>query len=458
MSRFDWWIVRALAALLILYFVSAWFRPAFAQDYSTCFQNVSSAACADQGDATAAALQFTRNALATQGPATAANSIVCWYAAPPVNSSATTAAVYGWYTSKTYGCVWPQRFPSGQSTRTYPLSQQCGLLTPTTSAPSFPGSMFCEGGCEVLQVTSSLAMMTGQSCDPDTPKCRDGYTLNSDKVCVKDPPKCPVDQELIGGTCVPKPPCTAGETRDPTGTCKPNPADCEAGKIKGPDGTCINDTNQPCPEGQTRGSSGSCTANSKDPGGDDDHEASGGDSCSAPPTCTGDAILCLQLRIQWRIDCNTRKNRTITGGTCTTTPVCGGEKCDALEYSQLVMQWRAACALEKLKNPTTETSNEQPEWTKVPGLDQTGKIGASDGDANITQEITVDVSVIDQSGFAGGHQSCPALAGASGGQISGGFAAYLANPPPEWCTFIRVIYWVLVSLNAIACLLYLIEK
>lgn len=452
-------MVRVLAAVFILYYVAAFFRPAYAQDYSTCFVLGSSGSCADQGDATTGALNFTRYSFNQLSSRAQASNVICYYVVPPANAQITSAIVTSWYTLKTYGCVWPQRFPSGIATRSYPLAQQCGLLTPNTSSPSNPGAMFCEDGCEVLQVTSAFAVMTGQSCDSQDPKCRDGYTLNSDKVCIKDPPKCPVDQERVGGTCVPKPPCGTGETRDGTGTCKPDSSTgCDPGKIKGPDGTCIPDTNQPCPEGQTRGSNGVCTANSKDPGNDDDHEASGGDSCASPPTCTGDGILCLQLRIQWRIDCNTRKNRTVTGGTCSNVPVCAGEKCDAVEYSQLVMQWRTACAVEALKTPTTESDNGQPDWTKVPGLDQTGNVGASDSDTDITHELTVDTGIIDQSGFAGGHQSCPALAGSSGGQMSGSFVSYLANPPPEWCTFIRVIYWVLVSLNAIACLLYLIEK
>ncbi|WDS36969.1 virulence factor TspB C-terminal domain-related protein [Pseudoxanthomonas sp.] len=75
---------------------------------------------------------------------------------------------------------------------------------------------------------------------------------------------------------------------------------------------------------------------------------SGGDGCDAPPSCQGDAIACGQARIQWRIDCNTRNDTKITGGACGALPVCTGRNCKADEYAQLIMQWRAACALEKM--------------------------------------------------------------------------------------------------------------
>ncbi len=88
--------------------------------------------------------------------------------------------------------------------------------------------------------------------------------------------------------------------------------------------------------------------------------------------------MCGQARIQWRIDCNTRKNLTVTGGRgCgMDPPICTGEKCDALEYAQLLQQWRTACATEALRG-VGGTGTGQPDWTKVTGMNQDGGQGES---------------------------------------------------------------------------------
>lgn len=54
-------------------------------------------------------------------------------------------------------------------------------------------------------------------------------------------------------------------------------------------------------------------------------------------------IMCGQARIQWRIDCNTRKDIKISGGSCDAVPICTGKNCNAMEYAQLLMQWRTSC-------------------------------------------------------------------------------------------------------------------
>jgi len=138
------------------------------------------------------------------------------------------------------------------------------------------------------------------------------------------------------GTCKKKDnECPAGNVRSPSGECLPGDGQCAAGEVRGPDGTCKKDSDD---DGEPDG----------DGGEDKPNEFSGGDDCTRPPSCSGDAIMCGQARIQWRIDCNTRKNRNIAGGMCNAMPVCTGEKCDALEYTQLLMQWRTTCAVEKL--------------------------------------------------------------------------------------------------------------
>jgi len=113
--------------------------------------------------------------------------------------------------------------------------------------------------------------------------------------------------------------------------------------VRGKDGTCKKDKNG---DGEPdEGENGE-----PDPDGKRKDEFSGGDDCKSPPSCSGSPIMCGQARIQWRIDCNTRRNNNISGGQCTQagTPTCTGEKCNAMEYTQLMMQWRSACAIEKL--------------------------------------------------------------------------------------------------------------
>ena len=192
---------------------------------------------------------------------------------------------------------------------------------------------------------------TGQECqpgdddkpltDPDDPpeNCLAGQVRLPNGQC-GDQGDCPLGQHKVNGVCT------------PTGT-------CPTGKIKAPDGSCVD---QGCPAGQAKGKDGTCKADDDNDGEpDEDGEGgnnadgkkfSGGDSCDTPPTCSGDAIMCGQARIQWRIDCNTRKNRNITGGHCGPggVPICTGEKCDKVEYAQLLQTWKAACALEKLAN------------------------------------------------------------------------------------------------------------
>ncbi|WP_206409330.1 virulence factor TspB C-terminal domain-related protein [Lysobacter enzymogenes] len=94
--------------------------------------------------------------------------------------------------------------------------------------------------------------------------------------------------------------------------------------------------------------------------GEDTGKFSGGEDCKTPPQCSGDNILCGQARIQWRIDCNTRRSTTITGGngcSMSDVPICAGEKCNALEYQQLLQAWRSRCAVEKLATGTPTTGD-----------------------------------------------------------------------------------------------------
>lgn len=229
------------------------------------------------------------------------------------------------------------------------------------------GSLGCRNGCDGVWSRNADSSMTwsatGGNC-PENEKttCEnypDGYYWNAIlKVCEPPEGKCGGRPANSLGQCAPEP-CPAGMTQQQDGTCKNKDNECPAGQIKSPAGNCLPGDGQ-CAQGEVRGKDGTCKKDSdgdgkpdegeeggEDPDGKKKDEFSGGDDCKTPPTCSGSPIMCGQARIQWRIDCNTRRNRNIAGGACTTPPVCTGEKCDAMEYSSLLMQWRTACAVER---------------------------------------------------------------------------------------------------------------
>ncbi|PUE91339.1 hypothetical protein C7T87_24165 [Xanthomonas hortorum pv. hederae] len=161
--------------------------------------------------------------------------------------------------------------------------------------------------------------------------------------------------------------------------------------------------------------------------------------------------MCGQARIQWRIDCNTRKNRNVSGGTCAAMPVCTGEKCDAMEYNSMLFQWRSACAAEKLLAKGTGdggSNGEQPAWTKVVGMSQDPGAGASPNDTKLgTNKVSTDD--LDQSGFGGGQ--CIGFASGGGGTgISSGFTQTMASPPAIWCNYINAVKGIFIFIGAVA--------
>lgn len=292
--------------------------------------------------------------------ATAGGTTCTWR----IGSSSDRTAFYH-YTACSAGTVW------NEATKT--CAADCAAKEPFTSGFTPPnGSIGCSSdGCTVGYFYNgdgtSTQLPTGQQCDVDIDEQQrqcaftEGYywhpTLN---VCAPvDPPDCAPGQAPKEGVCKKPDQCPDGMIEDANGLCKPKDNECPAGNVKSPLGECLPGDGQ-CAAGEARGADGTCK---KDDNGDGQPDAddpnnksfSGGDNCNAPPSCSGDPIACGQARIQWRIDCNTRRNVNITGGSCDAVPVCTGEKCDALEYSQLLQQWRATCALEKLAGQGNET-------------------------------------------------------------------------------------------------------
>lgn len=277
-------------------------------------------------------------------------------------------------------------------------------VTPNYRIPN--GAVGCFDGCATTLFSNSDGTYRGESILGEAcnviPDCTAlglntlGYVFNvSYGTCEPPVVECEANQTKgPGGTCVDA--CPAGMHQDTGGVCKPDKEECPPGNIKSPEGTCLPGEGQ-CAAGEAKKKDGTCGKDAdgdgeaddddEDPENDTDKDAfSGGDNCNSPPSCSGSPIMCGQARIQWRIDCNTRKNVNISGGACAAEPICTGEKCNAMEYSQLLMQWRTACALE--------------------GLDSGGP-GGGGGNDDIIDLLTGPGSISDTSGPGGSEDLGP---------------------------------------------------
>lgn len=258
----------------------------------------------------------------------------------------------------------------------------------------------------------------GASCDVQEYECAEGWEHGvgpvssfASQICV---PKneCPEGQTMVRGECkIKEDECPRGKVPDAEGKCVVERNECPSGQVKGPDGSCVDDPKAQCPAGKVKGADGTCKSDADGDGNADEDDPnnksfSGGDDCNVPPACSGDPIACGQARIQWRIECNTRKNRNISGGSCDAMPVCAGEKCDAMEYAQLLQTWRTACAVEKLK-----MSGPAGDGNKN-GVPDVMEQGVDEG-ANESAQVREDdgsglMGMVDQGGFAAGG-GCPGL-------------------------------------------------
>lgn len=314
---------------------------------------------------------------------------------------------------------------------------------PSQTTPFLPvtGSTGCNRGCSVKYAQNadetSVVSPTGSVCSDEILKknCPSGSYWNGYMgVCEPVDKPCPEGQKKKNGQCVPDGKCPEGMVATPGTTpgaiqqgslyCSPEKSECPAGNVKSPSGQCLPGDGQ-CSAGEAKGKDGTCKKDSNGDGKPDEEDgeqdpnkdsASGGDSCDSPPSCSGNAIQCMQVKVQWRIDCNTRKNRNVTGGTCTAVPICTGDKCDAMEYASLLQQWKSACALEKLAKKEGEGDNDvdasDANGNGVPDvLEGTGDVAdAGDGAADVegTKKFGIGVSTnfLDQDNIFGGG-SCP---------------------------------------------------
>lgn len=330
------------------------------------------------------------------------------------------------------------------------------------------GSYACIDGCEARIAPSAdggyfqtFVGGTTSHCGvlpSDCSKFGAGYGMNfGTSMCQPPFDECASNQvkDPVSGICTDG--CEPGKIMDASGVCKPPVDECPPGNIKSPSGGCLPGDGQ-CAAGEARGKDGTCKRDADGDGkpdagedeGNTDETFSGGDSCNAPPACSGSPIMCGQARIQWRIDCNTRKNRNVSGGACSAVPLCTGEKCDAMEYSSLLMQWRTACAMEKLAGKGDGGGDDgQPAWTRVDGMNQNPGAGEGAGDTPTVGEKQFSTDDLDQSGFGGGM--CMGFAGGGGsGAVGQAYALEFGAPNAEWCLFISRLRASLIVIAAAA--------
>lgn len=368
---------------------------------------------------------------------------------------------------------------------TYPSSATCDKK-PSVTMQSLPvtGSTQCLGGCVYVYAQNaddtSSASPTGAVCNVLDYKsnCPSGSYWNDYMgVCEPMEKPCPPGQKKVNGQCVPDGKCPDGMIAVPGTTpgaiqqgalyCKPAENECPPGNVKSPSGQCLPGDGQ-CAVGEAKGKDGTCKRDSDGDGTPDSEEgpddpnkdsASGGDSCNAPPSCSGNAISCIQVKIQWRIDCNTRKNRNITGGTCAAMPICTGDKCDAMEYSSLLQQWKSACALEKLAKNGTGTPgdgegcgagdancNGVADVLEGSGEASEPGDGTADVDGAKKWGIAVSAGMLDQGNIFGGG-SCPQPPSF---QLMG--VAISGADFPHWCKAMAILRGLILVFGAFTAL------
>lgn len=479
-------LFRAVCVIVIIFLVwIAGVDSAKSQSYPNCNALVPNAACQYEAQALAAVNAYLNN-YASNNPATVKNSRICYAHTPGqkrgmwLNNGIQCASGYYGYGVANATRTYVATCPPGQVPNEFSgvCQPSCDGRPNKTYNPSQifrSGAVGCIDGCDALLHNNGDGTATARflinTCSvlPSDTGCGSyggGAYFNSHNLTCEPPPEsCSSGQTRNAATGTCEDSCPAGMVLGQDGACAPDGNECPAGQVKSPAGGCLPGEGQ-CASGETRGPDGTCKRDGDGDGEPDEGEVegtteekfSGGDDCNSPPSCSGSPIQCGQARIQWRIDCNTRKNRNISGGTCSTIPVCTGEKCDAMEYSSLLFQWRTACALEKLSDSGSGTGDgDQPAWTKVTGMSQDPGEGAVSGDEPILRERSFSTSDINTSGVVGGGGSCPALNASGSGVLSAHVAASANDLGPAWCQWIAGLYTLFLLFGAISSLTIMLK-
>lgn len=181
--------------------------------------------------------------------------------------------------------------------------------------------------------------------------------------------------------------------------------------------------------------------------GDDegDNTASGGGTCDAPPTCSGDGIQCAQLFQQWKIRCNQTARGNVAGDVngCTGSFVVTSP--DPIANAQLIALRKIACNTEDIggdggSGNAVGDANGNGVADVLEGAGSDGEDPGEDDD--VTRfGLGINTDMLNQENIFGGGQ-CPTMPS---------FQIYTAsiNPSdmPYWCNILDVMR-VLIPLMA----------
>ncbi|WP_226468059.1 hypothetical protein [Luteimonas panaciterrae] len=441
-------IVRRLAVVLVACVLGLIAQCAHAQ-YEGCLDPLSvNAFCQDEGMANLGANKVA-DRIISSNPSISLSKCAAVYSPSTNYSNATNIRI----AIRTASGTCAQPFSSGN--RAFPNTNMCAARQTRNSnlikeSDALSGSM-CDNGCKAELVDISLDMSlsgpisptehymkgtikpTGQPCnDPNVPdepmKCHQvngGYQMclkaNKD-LCVKTPrgktycwtpsnagPQVGDDRKDGGVKSAPNtqpnpPQNREGEDWQEGG--RGTVTDHQGGGVTvvtGVNNGGTPNTGTPVPGDGTGGGDGDGGTDGGD-GDDEEGSASGGGDCTAPPTCSGDPIMCAVLDQQWR----TR---------------CGNNKGD-------------------------ENGNGRPDWTE-PGEGEGDTPLEGDGTEKI-KEFDFGIDMIDDSGFI--SADCPELPTWDLGPL-GSFDLNTA----WWCDMLATLGYVFLFIAACVSLAILVS-
>ncbi|MCC8468818.1 hypothetical protein [Xanthomonas phaseoli] len=231
-----------------------------------------------------------------------------------------------------------------------------------------------------------------------------------------------------GTTCTPNPDEPEPQL-DTDGDGVPDDKDAfpnDPNESKDTDGDGIGDNSDVAPDDPENGK------DDKD-GDEKDNQASGGGTCGAPPSCSGDAIACNTNWQIWRLRCQGTATGSVTGDVTNCSAGVNVTSPDPLANANIILQRKIACKTGDSNG--NQGDGEQPAWTKVNGMSQDPGKGGSNSDIPGINEVQVTADTLDQSGFGGG--ACVGFVAASSGTgVSSGFTQSLATPPAFFCDYI----------------------
>ena len=249
-----------------------------------------------------------------------------------------------------------------------------------------------------------------------------------------------------GATCVPSD-ATPPPSIDSDGDGVPDDQDAfpnDPNESKDSDGDGIGDNADTAPGDPTNG-------DDKGDGDEKDNHASGGADCTAPPSCSGDAIACNTNFQVWRLRCAGTASVSGDPTNCTAAYSCSGDSAQCAQVALLRVQ---AC---KSSNGTGSEPGQgseqgQPDWTKGAEPARDADNGENEPSAVQRWGIPLSPSLLDREEIFGAG-SCPVLP-------SFKIMGVTINPSDFtwWCTLVSVMRAAVLLMGAYTALMILMGK